>query len=194
MTEVKFNTDNWRDYYNAEIDEAYLKDLFKEEECSRVTSSNFYDETLDVRLEADFSGIVYPSRYYNNSDDGVESQEGVEIEATYFCEIYYKVGNLNDRIENFNEALNDAIKNGESKFEIIAPFVIDEIYDIQLEDAEACGEDVEESFILEPIFDAVACRLDNVADKWKTLEITGGNPIQPLQDKEIKFVCTIPAE
>ena len=193
MTEVKFNTEDWRNYYNAEIDEAYLKDLFKEEECSRVTSSNFYDETLDVRLEADFSGIVYPSRYYNESDE-VESQEGVEIEATYFCEIYYKVGNLNDRIENFNEALNNAIKNGESKFEIIVPFVIDEIYDIQLEDAEACGEDVDEDSILEPIFDAVACRLDNVAAKWKTLEITDGSPIQPPQDKEIKFICTIPAE
>lgn len=194
ITEVKFNTDNWRNYYNAEIDEAYLKDLFKEYECSRVTSAHFYDETLDVRLEADFSGIVYPSRYYNKSDDGVESQEGVEIDATYFCEIYYKVGNLDGRIEDFNESLNNAIKNGESKFEIIVPFVIDEIYDIQLEDAEACGEDVEESFILEPIFDAVACRLDNVADKWETLEITGGNPIQPPQDKEIKFICTIPAE
>lgn len=63
MTEVKFNTDNWRDYYNAEIDEAYVKDLFKEEDHSRVTSADFYGETLDVRLEADFGGVVYPPEY-----------------------------------------------------------------------------------------------------------------------------------
>ena len=193
MTEVKFQTNNWRDYYNAEIDEAYLKDLFKEEECSRVTSAEFYDETLDVRLEADFGGVVYPPDYCYETNEEAESQEGVEIEATYFCEIYYKTGDLESRIEDFNAALDNAIKNGESKFEIIVPFTVNEIYDIQLEDVEVHDEEMDEEVLLEPVFGAVACRLDNVASDVK-LEITSGSPIQPPSDKEIKFICTIPSE
>ena len=193
MTEVKFNTDNWRDYYNAEIDEAYVKDLFKEYECSRVTSAHFYDETLDVRLEADFGGVVYPPEYCYETGEEIESRDGVEIEATYFCEIYYKIGNIESHIEDFNAALNNAIKNGESKFEIIVPFVIDEIYDIQLEDVEVHDEEMDEEVLLEPVFGAVACRLDNVASDVK-LEINSGSPILPPSDKEIKFICTIPAE
>lgn len=194
MTEQKFHIEDWRNYYKAEIDEDNLKELFKEEECSRVTSAEFYDETLDVRLEADFSGVVYPSIYYSESDEGVESQEGVEIEATYYCEIYYKIGNFDSRIEDFNESLNNAIKNGESTFEIVVPFIVDEIYDIQLEDVEVYDEKADEEFVREPIFDAVACKLDNVATRWKTLEISSGSPIQPPSAKQIKFICTIPAE
>lgn len=194
MTEQKFNTKDWRNYYKAEIDEDYLKELFKEEECSRVTSSEFYDETLDVRLEADFSGVTYPPNYDAETGEEIESQDGVEIEATYYCEIYYKSRDLESRIEDFNEALNNAIKNGESTFEITVPFAVDEIYDIQLEDVEIYDDEADEDGVRETVFGAVACRLDNVSSNLKTLEISGGSPIQPPRDKEVKFVCTIPAE
>ena len=193
MTEIKFNTEDWLNYYNAEIDKAYLKDLFKEEECSRVTSADFYGEILDVRLESDFSGVAYPPNYDAETGEEIESQDGVEIEATYFCEIYYKIGDLGSRIEDFNESLNNAIKNGESKFEIKVPIVVDEIYDIQLEDVEIYDEEADEDGVRETVFADVANRLDNIASNSR-LEISGGRSIQPPTDKEIKFICTIPAE
>ena len=193
MTEVKFNTEDWRNYYNAEIDEEYVKDLFKEEDHSRVTSANFYGETLDVRLESDFSGFVYPPNYDSETGEEIESQDGVEIEATYFCEIYYKIGDLGSRIEDFNESLNNAIKNGESKFEIKVPIVVDEIYDIQLEDVEIYDEEADEDGVRETVFADVANRLDNIASNSR-LEISSRRSIQSPTDKEIKFICTIPAE
>lgn len=183
----KFHIEDWMNYYKARLDEDDLKDLFSEEDLSGATSIQFDGETISVDLESNISDLISAMSVDDETDE--EDEREVEIFAEFTYSVDYKMDNLEEYIEDFNEALNDAIDKEESTFEIRVPFVAGKVYDLEVNVTEIYDDEVDEGKVRQAAFEHISDSLDE-----PTFQMHHGDSIQPPQDKEVTFICTIPAE
>ena len=183
----KFHIEDWMNYYKAEIDEDDLKESFDSEDCSKATSISFDGETISADLESSVSECVSVTCTDDETDE--ESERDVEIFAEFDYSVDYKMDNLEEYIEDFNESLNEALNQEETTFEIRVPFVAGEAYDLDVDVTEIYDDEVNYDDVHRAVFESIENGLT-----YPTFEMHHGDFIQPPSDKEIKFICTIPAE
>lgn len=183
----KFHIEDWINYYKAEIDEDDLKESFDSEDCSKATSISFDGETISADLESSVSECV--SVTCTDDETNEESERDVEIFAEFDYSVDYKMDNLEECIEDFNESLNEALNQEETTFEIRVPFVAGEAYDLEVDVTEIYDDEVDYDDVHRAALESIENGLT-----YSTFEMHHGDFIQPPSDKEIKFICTIPAE
>lgn len=183
----KFHIEDWMNYYKAKLDEDDLKDSISEADLSDAVSISFDGETIHTDLESNVSDLVY----IENIDDetGADSGYEVEIFADFSYSVNYKIDDIESYIEDFNEALNDAINKEETTFEIRVPFVAGEAYNVDVDVTEIYDDDADEGEVRQAAFEFVR---DCLAEP--TFEMHHGDHIQPPTDKEVKFICAIPTK
>ena len=183
----KFHAKDWLNYYNAKLDEDDLKDSFSEEDLSGATSIQFDGEIISADLESNVSDLISVMAVDDETDE--EEEYEVEIFADFTYSVDYKIDDLEEYIEDFTRSLNDAIDKEESTFEIRVPFVAGKAYDLEVNVTEIYDDEVDESKVRQAAFEYISNSLDE-----PTFQMHHGDFILPPSDKEIKFVCTIPAE
>ena len=192
VSKQKFHIEDWMNYYKAEIDEDDLKELFDSEDCSKAKSISFDGETISADLESDVSKHVYVTS--TDDDTGAEDEYEVEVSAEFAYSVDYKIDDIERRIEDFSESLNEALNKEESTFEIRVPFLAGEVYDLDLDNVETYESEIDEDKVdkddvYQATFESIKDDLSN-----STFEMHHGDSIQPPRDKDVKFICTIPAE
>lgn len=183
----KFHIEDWINYYKVELDEEDLIDLFDSEDLSKVTSIYFDGETISADLESSVSECVSVTCTDDETDE--EYERDVEIFAEFDYSVDYKIDNLEEYIEDFNESLNEALNQEETTFEIRVPFVAGEAYDLEVDVTEIYDDEVDYDDVHRAALESIENGLT-----YSTFEMHHGDFIQPPSDKEIKFICTIPAE
>ena len=183
----KFHIEDWMNYYKARLDEDDLKDLFSEEDLSGATSIQFDGETISVDLESNISDLISAMSVDDETDE--EDEREVEIFAEFTYSVDYKMDNLEEYIEDFTRSLNDAIDKEESTFEIRVPFVAGKAYDLEVNVTEIYDDEVDEGKVRQAAFEHISDSLDE-----PTFQMHHGDSIQPPQDKEVTFICTIPTK
>ena len=183
----KFHIEDWLNYYNAKLDEDDLKDSFSEEDLSGATSIQFDGEIISADLESNVSDLISVMAVDDETDE--EEEYEVEIFADFTYSVDYKIDDLEEYIEDFTRSLNDAIDKEESTFEIRVPFVAGKAYDLEVNVTEIYDDEVDEGKVRQAAFEHISDSLDE-----PTFQMHHGDSIQPPQDKEVTFICTIPAE
>lgn len=186
---AKFNIENWREYYDAQIDEEDLLDQIESSEEGQKVNVNLSGDRLVTEVTNELDGYIIMTEYV---DDETGEEDEIEIEVsgdlTYTAE--YKIGDVAANIDKIEEALEEAIESGQSTFEIIVPATLVSVSNVSIDQVECFDlEDVDIRKIYELAFREISNSLENA-----TSQAHGGDFIQPPEDKEITFVCTIPAE
>lgn len=192
----KFHLEDWMNYYNAKLDEEDLNgsidDLYEGYPNAKIEMS---DDKITTHVEAGFALDL--DLFFEDVETGEEIETEAYFVADYDYTVVYKIDSLDsDDLEEIEEALNEAVNEEESTFEITVPATVIEVRDVDITNLEQC--DIDED-ILERINDESAIvrslqkSVTQELGRWKDAR-HNGDFIQPPQDKEVKFICTIPAE
>lgn len=182
------NLEDLMNRYKARLDEEYLKDLFDEEDCSKATSISFDGSTIEVDLESGVSEIIYVES--EDNETGRETEYDVEVGADFSYSVDYTIGeDFDEYLEDFQNALNEAIESGQSTFKIEVPFEASEAYNIEVGEIEIYDDEVDEEEVYAEAVRSIERGLANTS-----FEMHHGDHIQPPQNKMVRFICTIPTE
>ena len=196
MTETKFHLEDWMNYYKARLDKddfnSSIDDLYEGYPTAKIDVSG---DTITTHVEAGFALDL--DMFFEDVETGEEIETEEYAVADYEYTVVYKLDDLDsDDIEEIEEDLNEALNEEESTFEITVPATVIEVRDVNITDVEQCDIDDE---ILERIGGGSAVL--RALQKSVTQELSeckdarhNGDFIQPPQDKDVKFICTIPAE
>lgn len=192
----KFHLEDWMNYYKARLDKDnlndHIDDLYEGYPTAKIEVSG---DTITTHVEAGFALDL--DMFFEDVESGEEIETEAYAVADYEYTVVYKLDDLeNDDIEEIEESLNEAINEEESTFEITVPATVIEVRDVVITDVEQCEIDDEileriggESAIVRSLRESVTQELS----QWKDAR-HNGDFIQPPQDKEVKFICTIPTE
>ena len=192
----KFHLEDWMNYYKARLDKDDLNDkiydLYEGYSNAKIEVSG---DTITTHVEAGLALDL--DMFFEDVETGEEIETEEYTVADYEYTVVYKLDDLDsDDIEEIEEALNAALNEEESTFEIIVPATVIEVRDVNITDVEQCDVDDEilerigsESAVLGALQKSVTQELSELKDARHN-----GDFIQPPQDKDVKFICTIPAE
>lgn len=183
----EFHIDDWMNYYKAKLDEDDLKDSISDQDLSDATSIRFDGSIIKADLESNVSDLVGVIAV--DDETGEEEEYEVEIFADFSYSVDYKIDDIESYIEDFNEALNDALDKEESTFEIKVPFSAGEAYNLEVNVTEIYDDEVDEDDVRQSAYEMVR---DSLAEE--SFQMHHGDAIQPPQDKEVRFICTIPSK
>lgn len=198
LAEQEFQVEDWMNYYNAELDEADLNDSIDSYYEGHPTAViDVSGDTITTEVESSLA--LYMSMFFEDAETGEEIETDAYVVADFTYTVVYKVDNdLDDYIEDIEESLNEAIKSGSSTFAITVPTEVVEVRDVDVTYVEQCQFDDDElaeriaggeSAIIREIKSNIEQDLSEATDARHN-----GDCIQPPADKDVKFVCTIPAE
>lgn len=198
LAEQEFQVEDWMNYYNAKLDEADLNDSIDSYYEGYPTAKiDVAGDTITTEVESSLA--LYMGMFFEDAETGEEIETDAYVVADFTYTVVYKVDNdLDDYIEDIEESLNEAIKSGSSTFEITVPAEVVEVRDVDVTYVEQCRFDDDElaeriaggeSAIIREIKSDIEQDLSEATDARHN-----GDCIQPPADKDVKFVCTIPAE
>lgn len=192
MTEVKFNSNNWFEYYNAKLDTEDLNDVLEE---SNVGSLHEVRSISANELAIDIINIFkYEGEYFEFEDaetgDIIKVYE-TDVSADYSFTAVYTID-----IEDFdscNEVLKEAIDNDQDKFEIEFRARVKDVTNVEVYNIE---HDVDDDTIIRIGGESVFEKAMQEMIEWQLseTEINTSNMIERPKDVVLKFVCTIPVK
>lgn len=183
-------------YYNAKLDKdnfnSSIDDCYEGYPNAKIDVSG---DTITTHVE---SGLALDlDMFFEDVETGEEIETESYVVADFNYTVVYKLDDLDsDDLEEIEESLNESINEEESIFEITVPATVIEVRDVEITYIEQHDIDEEiierigsESAIVRSLRESVTQELS----QWKDAR-HNGDFIQPPQDKEVKFICTIPAE
>lgn len=187
MSRQQFHVENWVEYYKAELDNDALKNTINEHCEGQLLSYYVSDDVLETSVSSQLYDY-YVSDVYLNEETYEEIDAEFEIDAIINYETNYQIAFDKVDFDKCQEALNNALKSGESTFvvEVEAEVNVASIFDIgvtayreheELDTDEAyqvIEKSIERNF-LESRYNASA-----------------RNTLQRPSDKILRFICTIP--
>lgn len=187
MSEQKFHKDNWIAYYNAEIDESDLEDEIDSCYEGELISYDLSGDTLRTRTSSQiYDYVLYDVIVNDETDEELEVE--FEVDANFSYTAFYDVLFDEIDVEECEEALQDAIKNNESTFEIEVEAEFRSMSDLEV-DIEECraDEDLNDELLYNCSVNAITYELSESRYAAHT-----GDMIQPPKAKTLRFICTIP--
>lgn len=190
----KFHLEDWMNYYNAKLDEEDLNsridDLYEGYPNAKIDLSG---DTITTHVESGLA--LYLDMFFEDVETGEEIETEAYVVADFSYTDIYKLDDLDsDDLEEIEESLNESINAEESTFDINVSATVIEVRDVEITDIEQHDIDEDlveriggESAIVRALRESVTRELS----QWKDAR-HNGDFIQPPQDKEVKFICTIP--
>lgn len=187
MSEQKFHKENWVAYYDAEIDESALENTIDNCYEGELISYDLSGDTLRTRTSSQlYDYVLYDVIVDDETDEELEVE--LEVDANFSYTAFYDVLFDEIDIEECEEALQDAIKNNESTFEIEveAEFRSMSNFEVDIEECRA-DEDLDDETLYNCASNAIEYELSE-----SRYEAHAGDMIQPPKAKTLRFICTIP--
>lgn len=185
----KFHLENWREYYNAELDEDDLKSQIEEFEEGQKVKANLSDDKLVTEVTNTLDGYIIMVGYIND-ETGEEDEIEIEVSGDLVYTAEYKLEDIESNLDDIEESLRDAIESGQSTFEVLAPAKVVSVSDVSIDQVECFDlEDYDERKIYDLALKEISNSLVTV-----TSQAHAGDFIQPPEDKNLTFICTIPSE
>lgn len=178
------------DYYHAELDDDDFRELIFEEEQSKITSGYFdHATTTSVNLESNAIMTVCATIIDDETEDEREDDVEVDVDFRYSVDYTLDQDGLKKRIRDLNRALNEALDQGAYTFEIRAPFIASEAYNIDVDCIDIYDDRADEGEVYAVVSDEIESRLTDSSSKRRMKE-----SIKPPSNKDIRFICKIPDE
>lgn len=188
MTETKFHIEDWMSHYKATLDEDDLRETIEYDDCCRVHSIALNGEVIKVEC---YNGVDIMRDISITDETGRDKDIEVYAGVGYLYDVDFTIGDVSSRIDTIEEALNAAIEAGASTFIVSVPCAACEVYNYAIDGIEVYEGDVAENDVREDITKAIA---HGLTTPNHGLKLHTDDAIMPPSDKEVKFICTIPAE
>ena len=186
---TKFHIENWKEHYNAKLDEESLLDQIEEYEEGQRVKADLSDDKLVTEVTNTLDGYIIMVDYVDD-ETGEEDEIEIEVSSDLVYTAEYKLEEIESNLDEIEESLNDAIESGQSTFEVLVPAKVVSVSNVSIDQVECFDlEDYDERKIHELALKEISHSLTTV-----TSQAHAGDFIQPPEDKEVKFICTIPAE
>ncbi len=188
MTEVKFNSANWFEYYNAKLDTEDLNDMLEESNVGslyEVRSISTNELTIDV-----INSFSYEGEYFEFEDaetgDIIKVYE-TDVSADYSFTASYTLG-IKD-LDSCIDSLKEAIDNDQDTFEIEVRACVKEATNVEVYDIE---HDVDDDTIIRIGGESVFEKEMQEMIEWQLseAEIHSSEIIEKPKDVVLKFICT----
>lgn len=192
MTETRFQIENWREYYKAELDEEDLDDQINRWSEGSLSSFSLDGDKLVTKVASELECVFMLE--YVDDESGFDGEIETEVDGnlTYTAEYKVNSDHFVDGVDEVEKALNDAIESGQSTFEVKVLAESVSVSDVLIEaDRIECYDidEYDERKMLELAIKDVENGLNHAS-----YQAHAGDSFQPPSDKELTFICTIPAE
>ena len=188
MSETKFHAEDWMSYYKATLDKDDLKEKIEYDDCCRVHAIALNGEVIKVEC---YNGVDIMRNISITDETGRDKEIEVYAGVDYIYDVDFAIGGVSSRIDTIEEALNAAIEAGASTFIVSVPFTAGEVYNYSIDAIHVYKGDVAEREVFEDITKAIA---HGLTTPNHGLKLHTDDAIVPPTDKEVHFICTIPAE
>ena len=189
---AKFQAENWREYYNAKLDDEDLDDQINRWSEGSLSSFSLDGDKLVTKIVSELECVFMLEHVDDESgfDDEIETE--VDGNLTYTAEYKVNSDHFVDGVDEVEEALNEAIESGQSTFEVKVLAEHVSVSDVLIEaDRIECYDidEYDEHKMLELAIKDVENGLNHAS-----YQAHAGDSFQPPSDKEVRFICTIPVE
>lgn len=185
----KFHIENWKEHYNAKLDEESLLDQIEEYEEGQKVKANLSDYKLVTEVTNTLDGYIIMVDYIND-ETGEEDEIEIEVSGDLVYTAEYKIEDVESNLDDIEESLRDSIESGQSTFEFMLPAKLVNVSNVSIDQVECFDlEDYDERKIYELALKEISSSLVTV-----TSQTHAGDFIQPPEDKNLTFICTIPTE
>ena len=185
----KFHIENWKEHYNAKLDEESLLDQIEQYEEGQRVKADLSDDKLVTEVTNTLDGYIILVDYIDD-ETGAEDEIEIEVSGDLVYTAEYKIEDVESNLDEIEESLRDAIESGQSTFEVLVPAKVVSVSNASIDQVECFDlEDYDERKIYELALKEISSSLVTV-----TSQAHAGDFIQPPEDKDLTFVCTIPAE
>lgn len=185
----KFHIENWKEHYNAKLDEESLLDQIEQYEEGQRVKADLSDDKLVTEVTNTLDGYIILVDYIDD-ETGAEDEIEIEVSGDLVYTAEYKIEDVESNLDDIEEALQDAVESGQSTFEFMLPAKLVNVSNISIDQVECFDlEDYDERKIYDLALKDISHSLVTV-----TSQAHAGDFIQPPEDKNLTFVCTIPAE
>lgn len=194
MEKQKFHLENWQTFYNARIDEDDVNDTIESgydegQSCLKVDVS---DDKVTTVVKW---GICEPiDMSFEDVDTGEEIEIESDVTAYFNYTVVYKIDVNENTIEEFEEALNDAIESGQSTFEIEVPVAVVTVKDVEITEIEDHGLNDSDVARIAGGESAIFREIKNNVERGLYKDESRPEVYIRPSDKEFKFICIIPTE
>lgn len=185
----KFQVENWKEHYNAKLNEEELLDQIEQFEEGQRAEINLSDDKLVTKVTNELDGYIIMVDYVND-ETGEEDEIEIEVSGDLIYTAEYKLEDVESNLDDIEEALNDAIESGQSTFEFLLPAKLVNVSNISIDQVECFYlDEYDERKLHDLALKEISHSLENA-----TSQAHSGDFIQPPEDKNLTFVCTIPNE
>ena len=191
MTETKFQIENWREHYKAKLDGEELLDQIESLGEGESASIDLSGDKLVTKVTHELDGYIEVVEYV---DDETGDEDEIEIEISgylaYTVEYRFSDELIHDELDSIEEALNEAIESGQSTFEVRVLAVPVSVSNVSIDQVNCYDlDDYDDRKIYDLALRQVTQRLEHASG-----QAHGDDFLQPPTEKELTFICAIPAE
>lgn len=188
---TKFQIENWREHYKAKLNGEELLDQIESLGEGESASIDLSGDKLVTKVTHELDGYIEVAEYVDD-ETGDEDEIEIEISGDLKYTAEYRVSDelIHDEIDVIEEALTEAIEAGQSTFEVRVLAVPVSVSNVSIDQVDCYDlDDYDDRKIYDLALRQVTRRLEHASG-----QAHGGDFLQPPSDKELVFICTIPAE
>ncbi len=183
MSTTKFHAEDWINYYKAELDRDDVREFVEHEFKELCESIKFDGRTVAVRIDHNFETNI---EYVVEDENGYSAERDLEVEGRYCYDVFIKISDgIEQYTEQIEEALNDAIEAGQATFELKIPARVIEPAELELYSVGIYGDRGLQIKTIDT---------DSLIDN-EIKPIIAREKLKPVSEqiKQLRFICTIPA-
>lgn len=187
---TKFQIENWREYYNAKLDEEDLLSQIEDACEGESAAISLSGDKLITKVTHELDGYIVMAEYVDD-ETGDEDEIELEISGDIKYTAEYKVDSENVDLSAVEEALAEAIESGRSTFEVEAYADLVSVSDVSIDQVDCYDLD---EYDERKIYNLALKEITNdLNDSTYYPNSQAGDSLNPTR-KELVFICTIPAE
>lgn len=187
---TKFQIENWREYYNAKLDEEDLLGQIEDACEGESAAISLSGDKLVTKVTHELDGYIIMAEYVDD-ETGDEDEIELEISGDIKYTAEYKVDSEDVNLSAVEEALAEAIEAGRSTFEVEVYADLVSVSDVSIDQVDCYDLD---EYDERKIYNLALKEITNdLNDSAYYPNSQAGDSLNPTR-KELKFICTIPAE
>lgn len=187
---TKFQIENWREYYNAKLDEEDLLGQIEDACEGESAAISLSGDKLVTKVTHELDGYIVMAEYVDD-ETGDEDEIELEISGDLKYTAEYKVDSEDINLSAVEEALAEAVEAGRSTFEVEVYADLVSVSDVSIDQVDCYDLD---EYDERKIYNLALKEITNdLNDSTYYPNSQAGDSLNPTR-KELTFICTIPAE
>ena len=188
---TKFQIENWREHYHAKLDGEELLDQIESLGEGESASIDLSGDKLTTKVTNELDCYIEVVEYVDD-ETGDEDEIELEISGDLKYTVEYRISDelIHDEIDDIEAALAESVESGQSTFEVRVFAVPVSVSDVSIDQVDCYDlDEYDERKIYDMALRQVTNRLEHASGQAHS-----GDLLRPPTEKELTFICTIPAE